>query len=224
MKISVFGLGYVGCVSAACLTKDGHQVVGVDISEHKVQLVAGGRSPVIEPKLDKLLQTGVKSGNLRAIRDGKTAVMESDVSVICVGTPSNGNGSLDLKFVEQVCREIGTALKNKKGYHVVVVRSTMLPGTVQDKLIAHLEECSGKQAGAGFGVALNPEFLREGSAIDDYYRPSYIVIGQLDAQRRRGPRNVFAYRRSRDSYQHPHCGNGQIREQYISRRESGICQ
>ena len=108
--------------------------------------------------------------------------MESDASVICVGTPSNGNGSLHLTFVEQVCREIGAALKNKKGYHVVVVRSTMLPGTVQDKLIVLLEEFSGKRAGSQFGVALNPEFLREGSAIDDYYRPSYIVIGQLDAR------------------------------------------
>lgn len=180
MKISVFGLGYVGCVSAACLTKDGHQVVGVDVSEHKVKLVAGGRSPVIESKLDELIQAGVTSGNLRAIRDGKTAVLESDVSVICVGTPSNGNGSLNLMFVEQVCREIGTALRDKKGYHVVVVRSTMLPGTVQDKLIVMMEEFSGKRAGPDFGVALNPEFLREGSAIDDYYRPSYIVIGQLD--------------------------------------------
>jgi GDP-mannose 6-dehydrogenase len=144
--------------------------------------VAGGRSPVIEPKLDELIQAGVTSGNLRAFRDGKAAVLETDASVICVGTPSNGNGSLNLTFLEQVCREIGSALKDKPSYHVVVVRSTMLPGTVQEKLIVQLEKFSGKRAGSDFGVALNPEFLREGCAIDDYYRPSYIIIGELDAR------------------------------------------
>ena len=142
--------------------------------------MAGGRSPVIEPKLNELMLAGVRSGNLRAIGDGNAAVVHSDVSVVCVGTPSNGNGSLHLTYVEQVCREIGTALRQKKRYHIVVVRSTMLPGTVQDRLIPLLEESSGKRAGPDFGVALNPEFLRKGSAIDDYYRPSYIVIGQLD--------------------------------------------
>jgi GDP-mannose 6-dehydrogenase len=182
MKVSVFGLGYVGCVSAACLAKDGHQVVGVDANEFKVDLVAGGRSPVIEPRLEELIQAGVKSGDLRAIRDGAQAVRESDASVICVGTPSNGNGSLNLMFVEQVCREIGAALADKKSYHVVIVRSTMLPSTVQEKLIPILEANSGKRAGQDFGVALNPEFLREGSAIDDYYRPSFIVIGELDSR------------------------------------------
>ena len=180
MKISVFGLGYVGCVSAACLARDGHTVIGVDVNPQKVETVALGRSPIIEPGLDRLIEEAVRSARLQAKLEGHTAVHETDVSVICVGTPSNGNGSLGLQYLEKVCREIGTALASKKGYHVVVVRSTVLPGTIQDRLIPLLEQASGRKAGQDFGVAMNPEFLREGTAINDYDHPSYIVIGSLD--------------------------------------------
>lgn len=182
MVVSIFGLGYVGCVSATCLAHDGHTVIGVDVNPHKVELVNSGRSPIVEPGLDELLAGVVKSGRLQVGLDSQAAVINSDISLICVGTPSNGNGSLNLQYVEKVCKEIGTALSTKQGYHVVVVRSTVLPGTVEEKLIPLLENYSGRQAGIDFGVCMNPEFLREGSAIKDYYHPSYIVIGQLTQQ------------------------------------------
>lgn len=180
MKISVFGLGYVGCVSAACLAHDGHKVIGVDVNPQKVETVAAGRSPIVEPGLEELLAEGVHAGRLSTTTNAHEAVAASDVSLICVGTPSNGNGSLSLHYVESVCREIGDALRGKTAHHVVVVRSTVLPGTCAGNLIPLLEESSGRTAGEDFGVAMNPEFLREGSAIHDYYRPSQIVIGELD--------------------------------------------
>ncbi|MGE5618681.1 MAG: UDP-glucose dehydrogenase family protein [Sphingomonadaceae bacterium] len=179
MRICVFGLGYVGCVSAACLARDGHTVIGVDVNPQKVELVGSGRSPVLEPGLEKLLGEMVGAGRLVATQDGRAAVRSSDVSVVCVGTPSNDNGSLDLRYVERVCQEIGAALAESSSYHVVVVRSTVLPGTVEEKLIPILQETSGRHAGTDFGVCMNPEFLREGAAIDDYYHPSQIVIGEL---------------------------------------------
>ncbi len=182
MKISVFGLGYVGCVSAACMANDGNTVVGVDVNPSKVAAIAAGHSPIIEPGLDELLDKAVKSGQLCATQDADEAVRNTDVSVICVGTPSNGNGSLKLDYVERVCEEIGQALAAKESYHTVVIRSTVLPGTVRNVVQPILEEHSGKQAGRDFGLAMNPEFLRESSAIRDYYNPSLIVIGELDAQ------------------------------------------
>ena len=180
MRISVFGLGYVGCVSAACLARDGHTVIGVDVNPHKVQLIESGQSPVSEPGLEELLASSVPAGQLRVSLDGEAAVRESDVSLICVGTPSSHNGALNLQFVENVCREIGLALGAKPGYHVVVVRSTVLPGTVCDRLIPLLEQYSHRCAGPDFGVCMNPEFLREGSAIEDYHHPGYIIIGEID--------------------------------------------
>ncbi|MFN8441136.1 MAG: UDP-glucose/GDP-mannose dehydrogenase family protein [Caldilineaceae bacterium] len=180
MKISIFGLGYVGCVSAACLAQDGHQVVGVDVSNYKVDLLSRGKSPIVERGLDEIIAQQVSGGGLRATQDGQMAVLESDISLICVGTPSAGNGSLNTTFVEKVCSEIGEVLAEKNSYHLVVIRSTVLPTTVQKKLIPILEASSGRRAGEDFGVCMNPEFLREGSAVQDYYRPSYIVIGSLD--------------------------------------------
>ena len=180
MRISIFGLGYVGSVSAACLAQDGHSTIGVDVNPQKMALLAAGRAPVLETGLDDLVGETVRSGRLRVCPDGQAAVLDSDVSLICVGTPSNGNGSLNLRHVENVCSEIGKALAAKHGYHVVVVRSTVLPGTVQERLIPLLEDRSGKRAGMHFGVCMNPEFLREGSAIRDYYHPSQIVIGEFD--------------------------------------------
>lgn len=180
MKISIFGLGYVGCVSAACLAHDGHDVIGVDVNRQKMELLQAGRSPIIEPRLDDLVRDVVDSGKLRITCDSKAAVHNSDVSLICVGTPSSKNGSLNLEYVENVSREIGEALADKPDYHVVIVRSSVLPGTVRGTLLPILEQASGKRAGVDFGLCMNPEFLREGSAIDDYYHPSYVVIGELD--------------------------------------------
>jgi GDP-mannose 6-dehydrogenase len=180
MNISVLGLGYVGCVTAACLARDNHNVIGVDISEHKVRLLQSGYSPISEPGLEELLSNLLSTGRLHATLDSRAAICNSDITLICVGTPSNHNGQINLHFIENVCKEIGLALKTKQGYHVVVVRSTVLPGTVQEKLIPLFEEYSGKCAGPDFGVCMNPEFLREGSAIADYDHPGYIVIGELD--------------------------------------------
>jgi GDP-mannose 6-dehydrogenase len=180
VRISIFGLGYVGSVSAACLAKDGHTAIGVDVNPQKMALLAAGCAPVLESGLAELVGEAVQSGRLRVCPDGQAAVHDSDVSLICVGTPSNGNGSLNLDYVENVCDEIGKALATKSGYHVVAIRSTVLPGTVQERLIPLLEDRSGKRAGRHFGVCMNPEFLREGSAIRDYYQPSQIVIGEFD--------------------------------------------
>ena len=180
MKISIFGLGYVGCVTAACLARDGHYVTGVDISEHKVSLLQSGHSPISEPGLEELLGHLVSTERLQATLNSNTAVCNSDITLICVGTPSNHNGQINLQFIENVCKEIGLALKDKLGYHGVVVRSTVLPGTVQEKLIPLLEDYSQKRAGLDFGICVNPEFLREGSAIADYDHPGYIIIGEMD--------------------------------------------
>jgi GDP-mannose 6-dehydrogenase len=180
MKIGVFGLGYVGCVMSACLANDGHLVMGIDVNPLKVEMINAGKSPIIESGLAELITNGNESGKLRADLDHNVGVLECDLSVICVGTPGNENGSLKLDYVQNVCRQIGSVLKEKNDYHIVVVRSTVLPGTVEEILIPILEESSGKKAGVDFGVCMNPEFLREGSAIKDYYHPSMVVIGELD--------------------------------------------
>jgi GDP-mannose 6-dehydrogenase len=163
-----------------CLAREGHSVTGVDVNPLKVELVGSGRSPIVEPGIDELIAEATRADRLQATLDGKAAVHTTDISMICVGTPSNENGSLNLKYLEHVCSEIGVALAEKDDYHVVVVRSTVLAGTVQERLIPLLERASGKRAGVDFGVCMNPEFLREGSAIADYYKPSRIVIGQFD--------------------------------------------
>jgi GDP-mannose 6-dehydrogenase len=180
MNISIFGLGYVGCVTAACLAYDGHRVIGVDVNPVKVDLINSGKSPLIEPGLAERIATTVADGRLSASAEVEGAVHSTDVSLICVGTPSNPNGSLDLKYVKTVCQQIGSAVASKGSYHVVVIRSTVLPGTVEGQLIPILEQASGMKAGVDFGVCMNPEFLREGSAIKDYYTPSFIVIGEID--------------------------------------------
>jgi len=180
MNISIFGLGYVGCVTAACLAKDGHSVTGVDINNYKVDLIRSGKSPLIEPGLEELIINGHAANRLHATTQAEEAIQESEISLVCVGTPSNENGSLDLRYIKRVRQEIGAALKHKNAYHVVVIRSTVLPGTVEETLIPILEQESGLRAGADFGVCMNPEFLREGSAIRDYYQPSFVVIGEID--------------------------------------------
>jgi len=180
MNISVFGLGYVGCVSAACLAGNGHKVIGVDINQNKVNIINSGRSPVIEKDIDEIIKEVVTSRKLIATRDAGEAVKNSEISMICVGTPSNDNGSLDLNYVKRVCTEIGATLREKDDYHVIVIRSTVLPGSVEREVIPTLEKTSGKKAGVDLGVCMNPEFMREGSSVYDFYHPAMIVIGELD--------------------------------------------
>ena len=181
-KISIFGLGYVGVVSAACLAKEGHEVVGVDPNPTKVDLINKGMSPIVETDTPELIEKALKEGLLRATADAKEAVMSTEISLFCVGTPSQLNGSLDLKYVRKVCEEIGQAIGQKDDFHVVVGRSTMLPGTMREIVIPTLEEYSGKKAGEGFGVCNNPEFLREGTAVYDFYNPPKTVIGETDVR------------------------------------------
>ena len=179
MNISIFGMGYVGAVSAACLSSDGHTVIGVDPNPTKVDLINQGLAPIIEKDLEALLVAGVTSGRLEATSDAEYAVTNTTISFISVGTPSQANGNLDLSFVERVCQDIGSVLRNKDDFHVVVIRSTMLPGSMRDVVIPTLENISGKKAGVNFGVCNNPEFLREGTAIYDYYNPPKTVIGEI---------------------------------------------
>ena len=181
-RVSIFGLGYVGAVSAACLADRGHEVIGVDVNEVKRDTINSGRSPIVEHRLGELIERTVSDGRLRATEDVNEAVAATDISLICVGTPSNANGSLDLASVDRVSESIGDALARKDGYHVIVVRSTMLPGSTEERVIPALERRSGKRVGADFGICYNPEFLREGSSIKDFYDPAFTVIGGQDAR------------------------------------------
>jgi len=177
MNVSVFGLGYVGSVSAASFAGDGHTVFGVDVNPDKVASLNEGRSPIVEKGLDELIAGGVSNGRLRATTSTAEAVAATDLSLICVGTPSRRNGSLDLTYLKRVCEQIGEALREKDAYHVVVVRSTVLPGTTHQVVIPALESTSGKKYGTGFGVTVNPEFLREGTAIQDFRNPPMTLVG-----------------------------------------------
>lgn len=180
MKVSVFGLGYVGSVSVGGLASLGHEVIGVDVNSTKVETIKAGKSPVIEAGLDALLGEGVRSGRVRAVTRAAEAVAGTDVSLVCVGTPSLDNGSQDLTFLDRVCEEIGAALVAKTSYHVIAIRSTILPGTTEERVIPILERTSGRTAGKDFGVAFNPEFLREGTALQDFHHPPYTIIGQYE--------------------------------------------
>ena len=181
MRVSVFGLGYVGCVSAASFAGDGHEVVGVDVNADKVASINAGCSPIVEPGLEDLLGECASQGRLRATTDTDDAIRSTDVSLLCVGTPSRKNGSLDLQYLERVSEQIGRSLRDKKDYHVVVVRSTVLPGTTHDLVIPALERESGKKYGDGFGVSVNPEFLREGTALKDFRKPPLTLVGHNHA-------------------------------------------
>jgi GDP-mannose 6-dehydrogenase len=180
LKVSIFGLGYVGTVSAGCLAKEGHEIIGVDPVKTKVQLINAGKSPIIERDIDEIICQAVKTGRLRATDDTVQAIRDTEISFVCVGTPSQINGNLDLTHVRHVCEQIGHALKGKSARHIVVIRSTILPGTMRRVVIPVLEETSGKKAGTDFGVCNNPEFLREGSAVMDFAIPPKTVIGELD--------------------------------------------
>ncbi|MBF8192257.1 nucleotide sugar dehydrogenase [Nonomuraea sp. K274] len=177
MRISVFGLGYVGCVSAACLASMGHEVVGVDVNPAKVDLINDGHTPIVEERIGELVAQVAQEGMLRATTDAAGAVTDTELSLVCVGTPSAPNGSLSTTYLERVAEQIGRSLRPG---HVVVFRSTMLPGTCAELLVPILELSSGLRAGMDFGVAVNPEFLREGTSVRDFFAPPKTVIGESD--------------------------------------------
>jgi GDP-mannose 6-dehydrogenase len=178
--VSVFGLGYVGCVSAACFAGEGHRVIGVDVSKAKVDQINAGRSTIVEDGIAELVAQGVRSGRLTATSDVREAVIGSDISLVCVGTPSRPNGSIDLAYVVRVSEQIGAALKEKGKWHTVVIRSTVMPGTIDTHVIPAIEAASGLVHGKGFAVCSNPEFLREGTSIKDFRDPPFTLVGAVD--------------------------------------------
>jgi GDP-mannose 6-dehydrogenase len=192
VKIAIFGLGYVGVVSAACLARDGHEVLGVDPNPVKTDLLNQAKSPIVEPGLEGLIQTTVAAGRLSAGADHAGAVRHCDLMLICVGTPGAANGSLDLRYVRRICEQIGEALARLDEFKIVAIRSTLLPGSMQSVVIPTLEQASGKRAGEHFGVCINPEFLREGTAIYDYDHPPKTVIGANDERTAAPVRAIYA--------------------------------
>jgi len=182
LRVGVYGLGYVGCVSAVCLASQGVHVIGVDVNAEKVESLQQGKSPIVEERIGEMTANAVSSGFLTVTADVSIAVANTDISLICVGTPSNAAGGLSTHYLEQVTVDIGDALRNIDRWHVVVYRSTMWPGTCENRLIPILEAHSGKRAGIDFGVAVNPEYLREGSSVRDYFDPPKTVIGASDQQ------------------------------------------
>lgn len=177
MRVNIFGLGYVGCVSAACLARNGHVVTGIDVDSIKVNLINDGKSPIVEPGLQQAIKSSVLSSKLTATTNGPGP---ADISIVCVGTPSNENGSLQLQNIRRVAKQLGAYLKTLQSYHVVNIRSTVLPGTIKKTVVPILEEESNKRAGEDFGVCMNPEFMREGTSIQDYHNPPFTLIGELD--------------------------------------------
>lgn len=182
MRVSVFGLGYVGAVSCGCFANDGFEVIGVDVSPTKVAMMNEGRSPIVEERIGDLLATAVRDGRLRATTDVADAVLGSDLSVVSVGTPGSANGRISLDAVGRVSTQIGEAIARKRGRHLVVVRSTVLPGSVRGTVVPALERASGRTLGDDLGVCFNPEFLREGSSVEDHYNPPYTLIGSWNAK------------------------------------------
>ena len=182
MRVIVWGLGYVGSVTAGCLAHLGHEVVGVDVADAKVRMLRTGRSPVVEPGLDALLNEAHRAGRLTATLTGVDEVGAADISLICVGTPTAPNGAPVLDYVKAVAAEIGQGLRDSDRYHVVVLRSTVLPGTAAEQIGPIVERESGRRGGTDFGLAVNPEFLRETTAVDDFLEPPYTLIGELDGR------------------------------------------
>lgn len=190
--ISIFGLGYVGTVTAACLAHQGNRVIGVDLSAAKVEALKTGRSPIVEPGVSDLIAGCRQVSRLDATQDSQEAVLETDVSFLCVGTPSMRNGRLDLGHIGPVCQEIGEALRKKDSFHLVVLRSTVLPGTAESVVVPTLEKSSGKKMGKDLGVCVNPEFMREGTAVADFLQPAITVIGAADSTHGQVLREVYA--------------------------------
>ena len=192
-SISVFGLGYVGTVTAACLAHKGNSVIGVDLSAGKVEAMEAGRSPIVEPRVTELVEECHNASRLHATSNSEEAVLKTEISFLCVGTPSLRNGKLDLGHIEPVCREIGTALKKKNTFHLVVLRSTVLPGTAETIVVPALEKASGKKIGKDFGVCVNPEFMREGTAVADFLEPAMTIIGASDPSHSAVLRELYAW-------------------------------
>ena len=192
-SISVFGLGYVGTVTAACLAYRGNNVIGVDLSQPKVEAINSGNSPIVEPRVSEIIADSHKANRLHATSSAEAAVMNSEISFLCVGTPSLRNGKLDLGHIEPVCREIGEILKKKNSFHLVVLRSTVLPGTAETIVVPTLGKSSGKRMGPDFGVCVNPEFMREGTAVADFLEPAMTVIGAVDKAHSALVRELYAW-------------------------------
>ena len=192
-SISVFGLGYVGTVTAACLAYRGNNVIGVDLSQPKVEAINSGNSPIVEPQVSEIIADSHKANRLHATSSAEAAVMNSEISFLCVGTPSLRNGKLDLGHIEPVCREIGEILKKKNSFHLVVLRSTVLPGTAETIVVPTLGKSSGKRMGPDFGVCVNPEFMREGTAVADFLEPAMTVIGAVDKAHSALVRELYAW-------------------------------
>ncbi len=192
LRISIFGMGYVGCVSGACLASRGHPVIGVEPNRTKVDLLNSGKSPIVEKDLPELIAAQVRSGRYRATDNWRAAVAETDLAMVCVGTPSRPNGSIDLAYVRRVCEQIGQALRGRKTFFTVVIRSTIVPGSVEGLLVPILERESGMKAGVDFGVCMNPEFLRESTSVKDFHEPPKTVIGELNARSGDALASVYA--------------------------------
>ncbi|HUQ11107.1 MAG TPA: nucleotide sugar dehydrogenase [Steroidobacteraceae bacterium] len=195
--ISIFGLGYVGAVSLACLARDGHVVVGVDVDPVKLDLIRSRKSPILEEGIQELMRDVVDSGRVTVTNDAVQALRDTELSFICVGTPSAANGSQDLTYILRLAEQLGEALKNKKAFHTFVIRSTVQPGTVEEKIEPILERASGKKSGVDFGLCFQPEFLREGSSIRDYDHPPYTIVGGNCEQAVNAVREVFQHLEAR---------------------------
>ena len=192
-SVSVFGLGYVGSVTAACLAKLGNKVLGVDVNAAKVEMLDSGRSPILEPELEEMVRENNRACRLHATMDANAAIHSTEISFVSVGTPSQRNGKLDLRGMQHVCQEVGAALKTKKAYHTIVIRSTVLPGTTERVVIPALENASGKKAGVDFAVCFVPEFLREGSAVRDFFEPPFTILGGANSKEIAPVRDLFAW-------------------------------
>ncbi len=190
MKISIFGLGYVGCVGMGCLSELGNEVVGVDINKKKIDLINSGKATIVEKNIDKFIKEGVRDNKIKATADSERAVLNTDISFICVGTPNDHKGHLDMSHVFMVAESIGRALKEKKSFHTIAIRSTVIPGTL-DKVSKIIEEKSGKTAGKDFGVVSNPEFLREGSAVKDFFNPPHTLIASSSDRANKIMKNLY---------------------------------
>ena len=190
MNISIFGLGYVGCVSLGCLAKNGHKVTGVDVSQTKVNQINAGKATIIEKEIDQIICVERKAGNVEATTSAKEAVLKTEISIICVGTPSSDKGHLNLQYIFKVAEHIALALKEKESFHIIVIRSTIFPGTC-DKVASEIERISGKLRNEHFAIVDNPEFLREGTAVNDYFNPPITLIGSD---------NIFAANKVADLY------------------------
>lgn len=191
-RVSVFGLGYVGCVSAACLSESGNEIVGVDVNATKVAMVNAGTSPIVEERVGELFARAARAGRLRATTSVAEAIHQTSVSLVCVGTPSRHNGAIDLSHITRVCEEIGGALRTKDTWHTVAFRSTMIPGTTECLLTGLLETASGKEAGVDFGIVMNPEFLREGTAVRDFRQPPFTLVGTVHERSAEVMRDLYA--------------------------------